>query len=256
MHATQPFMTCPCAPETFHMQIMVWISSGCPHAEQSYHCKKRYNNKHVHLTFCFVLKKQKVVIALDHRTTKGQSHRQRQCLAVKSDWLSGMSLWLWPTESLNYVLIYRDVCYHLLCLCVNQWYVCCVCVCVFVWSFREAGWVWIKMSTPCMLSYSHRPCGSPQFSIMPSQVNITAGRGNHSPASPWNDTLTLNINASYCLTVVPSIRLMYSGNPENLFVILLCACQCSGQAQSLKCPIILNSLLLWGPAITYIYIKK
>jgi len=46
-----------------------------------------------------------------------------------------------------------------------------------------------------------RSCGdNPRLSIMPSQVDITAGRGNPSPDSSWNDTSTLNINASDCLT--------------------------------------------------------
>lgn len=70
-----------------------------------------------------------------------------------------------------------------------------------------------------ILSFLHRSCGRLQLSIMPSQVNITAGQGNHSTACAQNDTLTLNINASYCLTVVPSIRLMYSQSPDLSFSI-------------------------------------
>lgn len=58
------------------------------------------------------------------------------------------------------------------------------------------------------------------LSIMPGQVNITAGWGNHSPASAWNDILTLNINASYCLTSVLSKRLMHSWSLDLSFYIL------------------------------------
>lgn len=157
---------------------------------------------------------------------------------MKSDWLSGASVWLWLTECHGLMCNSAHMCSLVHCLCVNQWLVCCVYV-----VFRVAGSVW--MCT--LLSFLRRSCGSLQLSIMPSQVNITAGQGNHSPASAWNDTLTLNINASYCLTMVPSIRLMYSWSTDLSFYILGVRnenTECSGQNQPLKSPIIINSLIL------------
>lgn len=142
---------------------------------------------------------------------------------------------LWDIYTYIFVYVCWFSCALSLCRPVIAWCVCMVCF----WRVLEKQvQSRLRWALPAFIALSNRSWGSPQFSIMPSQVNITAGQGNHSPASAWNDTLTLNIDASYCLTVVPCAGPMYSGNLESPFVILVSGCQCSVLNQLLKCPII------------------
>ncbi len=91
---------------------------------QSYSCDTIIY--HLNQTFCFLLKKNGCNGIMTHTKNKGQQNRERQSLAVKSDWLSGTSVWLWLTECHGFMCNSAHMCFLVHCLCVDQGLVCCV----------------------------------------------------------------------------------------------------------------------------------
>lgn len=105
---------------------------------------------------------------------------------------------------------------------------------------------WIQCGTPRIHTALHAgPEGALVFPLRSDRWISLQGKGNHPPATAWNNTLRLNINASHCLSVDADCQTDALQKPGEIGFTHCMSVFRADAVPPRRCPIILNSLTLW-----------